>query len=180
MATQALLRDTIRLSTPCFPSLDKSMGNAKRYAIYIPESFFENARRRVIAEADAASTWEFSAAVSPSTSIYSESTSSPPSSPAQEIVIRYRAGMPLQLEGSEPRSNIPVDDPDDDDDDSLTFCTPIEGPEGPPGETLMTEIENTEIKLIYRQSCQQGLSKTVSQVSPICGTSPHSSSAFFI
>lgn len=165
MAAQTLVRDIIQLSPPGFPSLEKSQGYTKRHAIYIPQSFFEKARQ-AIADIDAASTWEFSAAVSPSTTTSSESSSSAASSPAQEIVIRYRAGMPLHLDISETRSNLSIDDEEDEEDGPLTYYTPVEGPEDSNQsriETRVREVENAEIKLIYRQSCHQGVSKTVSR-----------------
>ncbi|KAF9444464.1 hypothetical protein P691DRAFT_807330 [Macrolepiota fuliginosa MF-IS2] len=162
MVAQNLTRDTVQHPRPGFPSLNTSFGNIKRHAIYIPESFFERARQ-AIAEADAASTWEFPATISPSTPTSSESSSSAASSPAQDIIIRYRAGLPLPLDGSETRSNLSIDDEDDEDDSSLVFYTPIEGPgdlQQLPIETRVAELENTEVKLIYRQSCHQGLSRT--------------------
>lgn len=164
MDAQLLLRDTFELSASCFPSLHNTFGNTKRHAMYIPQSFFENARK-VLAQADAASTWEFPASISPSIPITSEDSSSPPSTPAQEIIFRYRAGMAV-LEGDElARSDISVDGVNTDDGSSTAFYSSVEGPEHPPDDALMTGITETEIKFPHGES-SLGWSK------PLVGHSP--------
>lgn len=80
------------------------MGNPKRYATYFPSKASIEAQHRDAS--DNGSTWEFSAPVSPpsrSSSATSGCTSG--STPAQEIVIRYRSGLSLDL--SDTRSSSP-------------------------------------------------------------------------
>lgn len=175
MATRTLAHGVAQLSIPSLPSVEKSFANNKRHAIYIPQSFFEKARRAV-AEADDASTWEFSATTSSSSPVISESSSSAASSPAQEIIIRYRSGMPLQLDASETQSNLSIDDEDDDVSGSSALHTPVEGPESLHSLSIQihtTEIEGTEIGPLCRQSCHQGLSKAVSRSLSIPDTLSH-------
>jgi hypothetical protein len=180
MNAQLLSRRGIQLSTSCFPSLDNSLGNTKRYAMYIPQSFFENARE-ALAQVETESTWEFSALISPSESISLESTSNLLSTPAKEIAIRYRAGMPLCFDSDEPQSNIPIDiGASTDDGSSATFYSSVEFPECLSDDTLMVCITQSEIKFPHGQSCL-GLSETlVSRSSADSGTLPHSILTSFI
>jgi hypothetical protein len=139
MTTTAFTREFLPHSAHEYPSLEKLCSNAKRHAIYIPQSFFDQARQALITEADAASTWEFSAPISPSTDI-SESSSSLPSSPAQELVVRYRAGMPIQLgDNNALQLDTLIKDQGAEGGDSTVFYTPVEEPE----DLLATEYEGT-------------------------------------
>lgn len=165
MAAKTLAHGVAQLSIPSLPTVENSFANNKRHAIYIPPSFFEKARRAV-AEADDASTWEFSAPILPSSPVISEGSSSAASSPAQEIIIRYRSGMPLQLYATETQSNLLIDDEDDDASSSSTLHTPVEVPESLHPLSIQihaTQIEGMEIEPLGGQPRHQGLSKTVSR-----------------
>ncbi len=175
MATRTLSQGVAQLSIPLLPSIEKSFVNNKRHAIYIPQSFFEKARRAV-AEIDDASTWEFSASIPPSAPAILENSSSAASSPAQEIVIRYRSGMPLQLDASETQSNLSIDDEDDEDNGSLVLYTPVEGPENLhslPIQMQTTEIQDLVVEPLCRQSRHQCSSKAINQSPSIHDTPPH-------
>ncbi|KAF5370450.1 hypothetical protein D9615_009721 [Tricholomella constricta] len=72
----------------------------KRHATYFPSKASFNSKWNF---ADDESTWEFSASMAPiARSDSTDTCSSSSSSPAQDIVLRYRVGMPLQavLSGS--------------------------------------------------------------------------------
>lgn len=70
--------------------------HSKRLATYFPSKVSFNTKWNFSADDDDESTWEFSAPVAPSSRSSSCSTSGTNySTPAQEIVIRYRANLPL-------------------------------------------------------------------------------------
>jgi hypothetical protein len=75
------------------------MGNPKRYATYFPSKASIEAEHQDDAS-DIDSTWEFNAPVSSSSSNTSCTTSA--STPAQEIVIRYRSGTSFDTRSSSP------------------------------------------------------------------------------
>ncbi|KXN81221.1 hypothetical protein AN958_05736 [Leucoagaricus sp. SymC.cos] len=153
-----------------FPSLGTLCSNTKRHAIYIPQSFFDKARQAAAA-AERASTWEFSATMSPSTVISGEDTSSMPSSPAQEIVNRYRAGLPVSLEddittGHPGLAHLTNDQLEDEEaGDYLAFYTPVEGPE----HMLMGDLDGTEGLVANQSPYSLRVPQTVRERFSLCG-----------
>jgi hypothetical protein len=83
-----------------------------------------------------------------------EGTSGLSSTPAQEIAIRYRAGMPLCFDEDEPQSDVLIDvGASTDDGSSATFYSPVECIECPSDDTSAVAISQSEIKFPHRQTC---------------------------
>ena len=123
------------------------MGNPKRYATYFPSK--ASIEAELLGDAsDNDSTWEFSAPVSPPSRSSSCTTSG--STPAQEIVIRYRSGI------SDPRWSSPSEysEPDS------WEMTP---PPAPSHLEYVPVTPDQGIKARYRQSRYEALLNTVCQ-----------------
>ena len=134
------------------------MGNPKRYATYFPSKASFEAKQRLDAS-DNDSTWEYSAPVAPPSRSSSSTTAScdtASSTPAQEIVIRYRAGAPSSP--SETRSSSPSQYSEEDE-DSWDIV--------PAAELFDSEYvavaPEQDIKARYRQSRHDALLNTVCQ-----------------
>ncbi|KAF8808631.1 hypothetical protein BYT27DRAFT_6542902 [Phlegmacium glaucopus] len=141
--------------------VSRVMGNPKRYGIYFPSkaSIIEAEQQQQHDASDNDSTWEFCSPVSlpsPSSSHTSCRTSS--STPAQEIVIRYRAG--ISLGPSDSRSSAPsqYSEPDHLDNSSLASLSDSEYAPVAPEE---------DIKAKYRQSRQDALLNTYEEAAAV-------------
>lgn len=126
--------------------------HSKRLATYFPSKVSFNTKWNFTADDDE-STWEFSAPVAPSSRSSSCSTSGTAhSTPAQEIVIRYRANLPLDfLERRTSSSSDSSDDswesaPPENADISFDYASVVAG---------------GDLKAVYRKSQLDALEKTV-------------------
>lgn len=98
---------TLHVDTVTYPVFTEKpphvMGNSKRYATYFPSQASIEAELLGDASSDNDSTWEFSAPVSPpSRSSSNTSCTTSGSTPAQDIVIRYRSGISRDTRWSSP------------------------------------------------------------------------------
>lgn len=128
------------------------MGNPKRYATYFPSKASIEAEQQHDAS-DNDSTWEFCPPVSPpSRSSSSDSCHTSGSTPAQEIVIRYRAGISLDLSDARSSSPSQYSEPDHSEISSLAQPSDFEyDPVAP----------EQGVKARYRQSRHDALLDTV-------------------
>lgn len=121
------------------------MGNPKRYATYFPS------KASIDAASDGDSTWEFTAPISPSFRSFSSTSCTSASTPAQEIVIRYRSGM-----SQETRSTSPSQ-----------YSEPEDSWEMTASPTALSHLEHApvtldrDLKARYRQSRYDALLNTV-------------------
>jgi hypothetical protein len=123
--------------------------NSKRLATYFPSKVSFNTKWNFAADDDE-STWEFSAPVAPSSRSSSCNTSgSASSTPAQEIIIRYRAG--LSLDSLETRSSSPSDCSD-----NSWEITPLDA-----AIDNASDVAEKDLKAVYRQSQLDALEETV-------------------
>jgi hypothetical protein len=125
--------------------------NTKRHATYFPSKASFNTKWNF--SDDDASTWEFSAPVAPmSRTSSSSSTGTAYSSPAQEIALKYRAGMPL--ESIHMRSNSQSSEESD-----ISWET---APLDDSSSDYVPTVPEKDIKAIYRKSRCDALDDTVS------------------
>jgi hypothetical protein len=128
--------------------------DSKRLATYFPAKASFHTKWNFAPDSDDdVSTWEFSAPVAPSSRSSSCCTSGTASStPAQEIVIRYRAGLPL--DSLEKLSRIGSDYSDN----SLEHVSL--DVDSAPSEHVSVVVER-DLKAVYRQSQYDALEDTV-------------------
>ena len=119
------------------------MGNPKRYATYFPS------KASIDAASDDDSTWEFKAPISPSFRSFSNTSCTSASTPAQEIVIRYRSGMSQETRSSSPSQ---YSEPDNWEMTSPTALSHLEHAPVTP---------DRDLKARYRQSRYDALLNTV-------------------
>lgn len=142
-------------------AMNPQWDQSKRYATYFPSKASFHTKWNF---ADDESTWEFSAPVAPSRSSSTDTCSSSSSSPAQEIALRYRAGIPLNavLTRSSTASEISTDS-------DVSWETAVDSA------SIFSEHVNytpqkDDLKVIYRQSRCNALMDTVSPVGPAMST----------
>lgn len=146
-----LMDDTVNHSL-LTEKLSHEMGNPKRYATYFPSKASIEAEQ-LYDTSDDDSTWEFNAPVSHSSRSSSSTSCTLPSAstPAQEIIFRYRSGMSLGTRSSSPSQYS--------ESDSLELTSP----------TALSHLEyvpvkpDQDIKARYRQSRYDALLNTVCQ-----------------
>ena len=126
------------------------MGNPKRYATYFPSEASLEEQEHDASDND--STWEFSAPISPPRSPSGTSCITSNSSPAQDIAIRYRAGISFGF--SDIRSSSP---PQHSGPDSRGVASPAK----PFDLGHVPADPDQDIKAAYRQSRHEALLKTV-------------------
>ena len=124
------------------------LSNPKRYATYFPSKASIEAEQKHDASDDD-STWEFSAPLSSRSSSNTSCTSG--STPAQEIVIRYRSGMSFGTRSSSPSQYSEPDSWE------MTSLAPQSHMEHVP------DTPDQGIKARYRQSRYDALLNTVCQ-----------------
>jgi hypothetical protein len=126
---------------------------SKRFGTYFPSKLSFNTKWNFAD--DDLSTWEFCAPVAPSSRSSSSSTSGTASStPAQEIIIRYRAG--LSLDSLVTRSSSPASDSPADSGEIASLANASPSFDGP----SVVEAEK-DLKATYRQSRLEALEDTV-------------------
>jgi hypothetical protein len=128
------------------------MGNPKRYATYFPsEASLEAEQEHDASDND--STWEFSAPLSPPRTPSGTSCNTSNSSPAQDIAIRYRAGISFGFSNTV-RSSSP---PHHSEPDSWEIASRAK----PSDLGHVQAALDQDIKAAYRQSRHEALLKTV-------------------
>lgn len=147
--THVLMNDTV--NQPLFTKKPSHvMGNPKRYATYFPsEASIEAEQQNDTSDDD--STWEFSAPVSHSSRSSSSTSCTSASTPAQEIIIRYRSGMSLETRSSSPSQ---YSEPDSWEMASPTALSHLE---------YLPVTHDQDMKARYRQSRYDALLNTVCQ-----------------
>lgn len=152
-----LVDDMMRFSHVA-PQPEQTAGfkvNPKRYGAYFPSQASLDEKWHL---SDNESTWEFREPMTPTSRSSSSSTCMTTcSSPAQEIALRYRAGMPLDFVRT--RSSFA----DEADDDASFYSAPLDDASISEYDPVIPE---KEVKAIFRQSRCDALLDTVCIQSP--------------